>query len=36
MYFFLSRPNGNAIIAEVILDFLESYLEAEFESRKAA
>jgi hypothetical protein len=32
----VASVDGNAIIAKVILDFLESYLEAEFESRKAA
>ena len=34
--FFLSRLDGNAIAAEVILDILESNLEAELEARKAA
>jgi hypothetical protein len=34
--FFLSRLDGNAITAEVILDILESNLVAELETRQAA
>jgi hypothetical protein len=34
--FFLSRLDGNAITAEVILDTLESNLLAKLETRKAA